>query len=195
MPPPKDPLSVLYLQATGLHDQVCAELLESQTQCIELAKLPLADQRVAFNNLEREHAASPPPTTAGSVLVRLRVPTVVKIATSEARRQAIQGAAILALAAERYRLRHGQWPDKIDDLKPLVQTIPVDPFGSGPLKMTRTADGVIFYSVGYDEEDNGGKLDRAKPNAKGVDLGFQLWDANQRRRVVRPDTPAPEMPP
>ena len=36
------------------------------------------------------------------------------------------------------------------------------------------------YSVGEDGQDNAGNLDRERGESKGTDLGFLLWDLNQR---------------
>jgi hypothetical protein len=41
---------------------------------------------------------------------------------------------------------------------------------------------LIAYSIGSDEEDNDGKLNRSNPEAKGSDLGFELWDVKRRRQ-------------
>jgi hypothetical protein len=101
----------------------------------------------------------------------------------------MEQCTIVALAAERYRLKHGRWPEKLDDLQPFLRSIPIDPFGDGrPVKPKRMADGLVIYSLGRDREDNGGHLNRAQPLDKG-DLGFQLWDVDKRRQPPKQEPP------
>ena len=76
-----------------------------------------------------------------------------------------------ALAAERHRLRHGQWPPTLEQLVPeYLPAVPVDPFNDQPVKMVATAEELTIYSVGRDGDDNQGKLSiREEPHS---DLGF-----------------------
>lgn len=79
----------------------------------------------------------------------------------------------LALAATAYRAGHGGYPATLDDLVPeYVKEIPTDPFDGKPIKMAVVEGGVVLYSVGKDEKDDGGaELDSAKE--KG-DITFVL---------------------
>jgi hypothetical protein len=47
----------------------------------------------------------------------------------------------------------------------------------------RLQDGIVVYSIGRDRKDDGGKINRAKPEAPGGDLGFRLWDIDKRRQA------------
>jgi len=97
--------------------------------------------------------------------------------------QALIRTAIAALAAERYRLARGRWPETLDQLVPnYLGAVPSDPLARGPLKLHRLRDGLFVYSVGFDRRDDGGKIDwqvRGRPNS---DQGFRLWDVDCRRR-------------
>src|SRR5262249_47611630 len=98
--------------------------------------------------------------------------------------------ARVMLAAERYRQLHGRWPEKLDELVPeFLDKVPLDPFDSQPLRWVRRSDGWTVYSVSADATDDGGNLsDRFMQN--GVDIGFRLFDLNQRRLpYVEPQTP------
>jgi hypothetical protein len=185
-PPP----SVVNLPVPGWQDNNFATMLQFMNRGVEAAKLPPDEQCREFAEWEKDIKV-----IAGSRWRRLMnlhavlmLPAMEKVAVADSRRQVGQGCAILALAAERYRLQHGKWPEKIEDLKPLVKNIPIDPFATGPLKLKRTPDGLIIYSVGADEQDNGGNLDRTQPLKKGADLGFQLWDVEKRRQPAKPPT-------
>jgi hypothetical protein len=94
--------------------------------------------------------------------------------------------AILMLAAERLRKAQGHWPQNVDELAlRVVAKVPIDPFDGKPLRMVRTEDGLILYSVGEDGVDNGGKLSD-RPNVAGTDCGLRLWDAPGRRQPPKP---------
>jgi hypothetical protein len=59
---------------------------------------------------------------------------------------------IAGIAAERYRVRFGRWPDALADLVPeFLPAVPEDVFSGGPLRYERLADGVRISSVvGHD---------------------------------------------
>src|SRR5439155_15699761 len=85
--------------------------------------------------------------------------------------------AIVAVAAERYRLANGRWPETLAAVIPAyLSKIPIDPFDGQPLRYRRLKDGVIIYTIGEDQKDNGGQRVRIKAGAPDTDVGFQLWD-------------------
>jgi hypothetical protein len=81
----------------------------------------------------------------------------------------------VAIAAERYRLRHGKWPVSPELLTPhLLAAVPVDPFNGRPLHFKTHDGGIEIWSVGpiYSstfsaEQPHDGTL-------------FQLWQPSQR---------------
>ncbi len=157
-----------------------AVYLHFDNQLVEIAKLP------PENQAERLKALRPPPERLPLLLEALTRgedgPWMVR---------AFQGKAELrctaaALAAERYRLAKGRWPDGLDALVPdYLAAMPADPFDGRPLRLRRLADGIVIYSIGADGTDDGGRLDRKDPKAPGTDLGFQLWDADKRGSATR----------
>ena len=57
--------------------------------------------------------------------------------------------AVAGLAAERFRLDRGRWPDSLEQLVPsYLSEIPRDPFVDAPLKLRKLPDGLFIYSVG-----------------------------------------------
>jgi hypothetical protein len=66
--------------------------------------------------------------------------------------------ARVAIALERYRLAHGEFPESLDALAPkFIAELPHDVIGGGPLHYRRTADGqFVLYSIGWNERDDGG---------------------------------------
>lgn len=162
--------------------------LRWMSEFVEIAKLPLEEQEPRLRELEIQVKNDPP------VLSRLLIPAVLKVSQAFQRSQATVRCAIMALAAERYRLAKGHWPDSLSALVPeFVGKVATDPYDGAPLRYRRLADGVVIYSVGPDKTDDGGTLDRTNPLRAGTDLGFRLWDVAQRRQPPRP--PVPEEPP
>ena len=66
--------------------------------------------------------------------------------------------ARVAIALERYRLAHGEYPESLDALAPqFMEKVPHDIIGGQPLHYRRTDDGqFVLYSVGWNETDDGG---------------------------------------
>ncbi len=73
------------------------------------------------------------------------------------RNLAIREATLCALAAERYRLAHGELPEKLADLTPdFLPAVPTDPLDGQPIRMDDRGEELAFYSVGKDRKDDGG---------------------------------------
>jgi hypothetical protein len=76
--------------------------------------------------------------------------------------QTARNEAIVACALERYRIHYGRHPDSTEALSPeFIRNLPHDVIDGNPLRYRRTADGqFVLYSVGWDEIDNGGVVDK-----------------------------------
>jgi len=123
-----------------------------------------------------------------SIWVRENFAALSKIKAADRRSQAWLRCAQAALAAERFRISKERWPDSLDELvgTGYLESIPTDTYDYNPLRFRRTMDGLIIYSVGPDNTDNGGLIDRDRPLVPGTDLGFQLWDVTARRQPANP---------
>jgi hypothetical protein len=64
-----------------------------------------------------------------------------------------------AIALERYRLAHGDYPGTLDALVPqFIEKLPHDIIGGKPLIYRTTADSkFLLYSIGWNETDDGGQ--------------------------------------
>jgi hypothetical protein len=104
------------------------------------------------------------------------------------RAQATLAATQAGLACERFRIANKRWPDSLTKLVEanLLDSVPTDPFDGQPLRLARRKDGLTVYSVGPDKEDNGGNINRERPDHPGADIGFRLWDPEHRRQPPRP---------
>ena len=117
------------------------------------------------------------------------VPRYSRVVESEVKLHARLRVARAALAVEEWRLRHGTWPDSLQQLVPgIIEAFPQDAFSGEPIRYRKTANGIVVYSVGMDGEDNGGlseyealeplSPDEEEPEA--WDLPFRLLNPELR---------------
>jgi hypothetical protein len=165
-----------------------ADVLEYTTELVEAAKLPEDEQPQRLRELEASAKAE------RSYAVQLLAPALSKVDEAIRRNKAMLRTAIVALAAERYRREHGRWPETPDELMPkyLAQALK-DPYDGRPIRIKKTAEGLVVYSVGPDGQDDGGKIG-TNPMEPGTDIGFRLWDVAKRRQPPDPPKPMPVSP-
>jgi hypothetical protein len=105
--------------------------------------------------------------------------------TDPAFRQALAAKRVMvaAIAAERFRLKNGRWPNDLHELVPtFLVEVPKDPCSPGnELRWKVTATGRIVYSVGLDGKDDGGNCDWMGENQM-TDIGFRLFDQRVQQK-------------
>ncbi len=99
------------------------------------------------------------------LLLEIMVPATDKAAARARHYNQQLHAGRLLVAAHRYRLRHGQFPETIDDIdKDLLPVAPVDAFSDERLRYRLVDSGSgpepMIYSVGTDRDDDGGRAMR-----------------------------------
>ena len=153
----------------------------------EAASKPTVEQLASFRELERTALDLPPD-------VQAIVPAFRQLAAAFQGSRARLRCALVAVAAERYRIARGLWPKNLAILAPeYLASIPADPFGEGPLQMARCVDGIVIYSAGADGRDHGGATEATSPDASR-DERFRLWHPHRRHQPsgendVGPPTP------
>lgn len=179
-----------------------APILRMLTECVEIAELPPEEQGPRFAEVEQEVRRRKARMRPGDIMVALLLPAVTKVSEAYRRSQANLRCGVTALAAERYRQKHGRWPETLEALVEagLLDKVPIDPYSGKPLCLGVLKDGVVIYSVGPDGADNGGNLIRDKPMNPGTDQGFRLWGPAHRRQppvelAPEPKPDAPELEP
>jgi hypothetical protein len=166
-----------------------AAQLEMMTEAVEITKRNPAEQLEAWRQWEQNlrMARTSSPQLAIALLL---APAVQRVAEANFRMQALLQSARLALAAERYRLANGSWPEKPEQLVPrFIAAIPPDPFGQGRLQMKRRDGYLVFYSIGPNQIDDGGAIEQKDQQQKPLDIGFRLWDPDKRRQPPKPAQP------
>ena len=177
-----------------------AWLLRYYTEFLAIARQPPEKQPPLLKVLDEKSETAP---LAGTPLFKALTRISVE-AAAVTRQLAELRCATVALAVERYRFAHGEWPRDLAATVPAyMKEVPKDPYDGLLLRYRRTTDGVVVYCLGPDQTDNQGKLDRTaittvpaylkkvsmdpylkevpKDPSDGVDVGFQLWDAAKRR--------------
>jgi tRNA A-37 threonylcarbamoyl transferase component Bud32 len=158
-----------------------AAVLNELTRWVEITRRPLHEQPALVERWDHDKAAH-----LGDAGFLLDNYPAVKLTAAAQRVQALLGAALAAVAAERYRLAKKDWPRDLAALVPeYLPEVPTDPFDGQPMRYRRTADGIVIYAVGPDGVDNQGALDRTFRKPEGTDVGFQVWDVAKRRSSLQ----------
>jgi hypothetical protein len=158
---------------------VRAGALRTMNEAERIAKLPLHERPRERKALAARWAGGPFDLGQNAVSWAHQL-------EDELKPTALIRCSIVAVAMERFRLANKRWPDTLQELTPrYLQTIPLDPFDGKPLRMVTKGTYRIVYSIGPNLVDDGGTF-KPKPGADGMDLGFILHDADQRRRPGPP---------
>jgi hypothetical protein len=91
------------------------------------------------------------------VTTLLIFPATTTVFEASAKAIARKETTVVAIAAERFRLKHGEYPKNLDDLVPeFLAALPKDPFTGDSLSMARQGNDLMIYSVGPNRMDDGG---------------------------------------
>lgn len=113
-------------------------------------------------------------------LTLLLLPALSAAGQAATRNEAERDAARVAVAIERFRLREGRLPEKLDELVPdFLASVPSDPFGTWPLRYRADETEYLVYSAGPNGVDDGGQAD--SPPGQPADLVVRV-----RRKDAKP---------
>ncbi len=85
------------------------------------------------------------------------LPALSRARISFVRLKGIKAVLTAQVALEIYRNKERNYPQRLDQLKGILDEIPVDPFTNEPLKYRRTEEGYVVYSVSDNLVDDGGE--------------------------------------
>ena len=186
-----------WLYAEAMHTYARGVVLEEMNGIIPIAKAPLSSQ------IELTRAWEPGYSKRASAsfldkYARLLLPAFTQNVESNVTSRARLRTAIIAVAAERYRRKHGQWPESVEQLSPWPLTrAQADPHTDEPTIWLRSDSTLLIYSTGPDLVDNSGRLDQevradaGKPYYQDKDIGFRLHDSGSRHRQLPLDDKPP----
>lgn len=83
--------------------------------------------------------------------------------------------AQVGLTAEKFRGDTGELPEDAHALVPgYLSSVPVDPFSGDPVQLLKTDAGLVVYSIGDNQVDDGGDVVPSQDSRYGPDVGFRL---------------------
>lgn len=93
--------------------------------------------------------------------------------------EANRRCTVMALQVELYRLNNaGVLPKSLAEIKGAADDVGMfDPFAGRPMRLAETNSGYTIYSVGPDETDDGGNLERESGKRSGYDVGLRVGQA------------------
>ncbi|MHC4113050.1 MAG: hypothetical protein ACYSUY_18395 [Planctomycetota bacterium] len=91
-----------------------------------------------------------------------------------------RGAGVI-IALRRYKNKTGQWPESLDDIKPVAPAeIFVDPINGGSFVYKLTEEDFTLYSTGKNNIDEAGKRNRWGEEKTGAD-DWLIWPPKSRK--------------
>lgn len=119
----------------------------------------------------------------GQVFVSLLLPAVGAALEAEERGLMLRQLAEIGFSLAAYRADHGKYPSRLADLLPkYAEAIPEDEFSGADLIYRSDSGSFLLYSVGRNEQDDGGRgySDRDET------AGSQDWDDLLVRVPLKP---------
>jgi hypothetical protein len=145
-------------------------VVNAQDKIVSPATLRNAD--AAFDAEFKHHSPE-------NILETMLLPALSNAVKKFAYAQSATDMARVAVALERYRLAHGEYPKTLDALAPhFIEKLPHDIIGGQPLNYRRADDGqFVLYSVGWNETDDGGTaaFKKGSPPTVNIDEGDWVW--------------------
>lgn len=152
--------------------------LQTMRRMVEASSMPLSECRRRLHEIDNEL----PQISSFFVFTRIIMPSFGRAADVYGNSRAEIRAALAAIDAEKFRRNSGRWPKSLEELYAAdPKRIPLDPFnGDEPLQYRLTDEGCVIYSLGDDETDQGGLLERPNRGSGPRDYGFRLLSPANR---------------
>ncbi len=111
----------------------------------------------------------------GDMLIVLLMPPARKLQIAYDRDEQVQRNVRIAFALAAYHRDHGSYPAKLDDLAPkYLAAVPDDLFSGKALVYRPTEKGYLFYSVGVNGKDEGGRSRDDDPPGDDLPVSMPL---------------------
>jgi hypothetical protein len=111
----------------------------------------------------------------GHILIALLMPAAAKVQNAYDRDEQVQRNVQIAFAVAAYHRDHGGYPSKLDELAPkYLANVPNDLFSGKALIYRPTEKGYLFYSVGVNGKDDGGRSFNDDPAGDDLPVAMPL---------------------
>jgi hypothetical protein len=139
----------------------CRMYLDLQRQMLEAAREPFPAAIDKSHSVEQQLqllAGSRNPLERLNYMTTLLImPASSGSFAATARNLARRDLVLCAIAARQYQHKQGELPASLAALVPeFLPAVPADPFDGKPLRMIATEEGLVLYSIGRDQKDDGG---------------------------------------
>lgn len=101
-------------------------------------------------------------------VAQMLLPALSRARISFVRSRAVKAILTAEVALEIYRVQNRSYPKSLDQLKGILDEVPIDPFSGEALKYKPTEDGYVVYSVGENLVDDGGEGELTRTDAKDI---------------------------
>jgi hypothetical protein len=152
--------------------------LDIMNDFVAAARKPPPGNFLAAAKVARELEERIPPHY---VVSRMILPALGRTFTVGQQHLARCESARVALAALRYKAKHGRLPADLAALVPagFLKAVPLDPFDGQPLRYKADDAGLIVYALGENGKDDGGATQQPA-DGKPLDIGFRVrWPKAQ----------------
>ena len=166
-------------------DHQRAVMIEWMNELLAIYQRPTPEWQAAIQAFQEKVDAirASKVQTYASMLPLLLAPAISTVQSAFERNQCDLRSTLVLIAAERHRIKHGDWPESIDAIDPLIlPKVPVDFYTGRSLLLERPSGQFLVHSIGPNLKDEHGELDLRKwgKNASKDDVGATGWDVSLR---------------
>ncbi len=166
-------LGTLY-EWSGLHDRDMAFYLDMMALLLAASQAPYGETEGPGDHFD---VALEEMRWHDGILAAMLLPAMGRSLGAQRRDDAVRLTARAAVAAQRYRTKHGSLPETLDALCPrYLRKVPTDPFDGQPLRYALREGGAVVYSVGHNRVDDGGVQAEGKAIFTQGDFTFELFE-------------------
>jgi hypothetical protein len=157
-----------------------AFILRYMTECVDASQLPIQECVSRLADLEaqlRTQWQSSKTAKAAAILM----PNLTKVSRAFLERAARLACIITILAAERFRMDTGHFPENVSDLVPAyLKAPPLDPFSGESLQICKLDDGIEVRSVAEDDQPDMLDIHGTGSGHTIKRVRYRLWDPSKR---------------
>lgn len=158
---------------------ICENRVQGVTILTRL--LDASDNITGLLTAARQEQATLSQFGLGKKLIQIILPSLTRGIELYARTAARFRCVLIAIAAERFRLANGRFPNATGELIPeYLSELPRDPFDGKPIRIAKFDSGIVVYSIGENTIDDGGQVVPLQGERLGRDYGVRLIEPKER---------------